>query len=152
MAGGGQFDMTFSDISHTFKCVHVQFWNFFTFPKYQKQKFWKKINYNCFTPSLLEERELKKCPSCPNDIYPGNIYPVILTIKFWTKSFVGPQFFLTENFIWPYLLFHEKSRSEYYCLPTFQPPTTQTVWIMGKYENEDNLKNEGGSHDFWTIP
>ena len=54
MAGGCQFDTTFSDISRTFKRVHVQFWNFLTFPKYQKQKFWKNSNYDFFTPTPSE--------------------------------------------------------------------------------------------------
>ena len=58
----------------------------------------------------------------------GHICPVILPNNFWTKSFVVLKFFLTENVIWPHLSFHEKSRSEYYCLPTCQPPTTQTTW------------------------
>ena len=50
MAGGCQFDTTFSDISRTFKQVDVQFWNFLTFPKYQKQKFWKNLSSIFFTP------------------------------------------------------------------------------------------------------
>ena len=37
--GGGQFDTRFSDISRTFERVNIQFRNFLTFPKYQKQKF-----------------------------------------------------------------------------------------------------------------
>ena len=53
LEGGGQFDTTFSEISRTFKRVHVQFWNFLTFPKFQKQKFWKNMNYRFFTPNAL---------------------------------------------------------------------------------------------------
>ena len=59
MAGGCQFDTTFSDISRTFKRVHVQFWNFLTFPKYQKQKFWKNFNSNFFYPALKKRKNFK---------------------------------------------------------------------------------------------
>ena len=51
MAGGGQFDTTFLDISRTFKRVKVQFWNFLTFPKYQKQKFWTQFEFKFFNPT-----------------------------------------------------------------------------------------------------
>ena len=36
MAGGGLFGPPFQILSRTFKRVHIQFWNFLTFPKYQK--------------------------------------------------------------------------------------------------------------------
>ena len=45
--GGCQFDTTFSDTSQ----VNIQFWNFLTFPKYQKQNL---LNYYFFIPTPLE--------------------------------------------------------------------------------------------------
>ena len=36
------------------KRIFVLIWNFVTFPKYQKQKFWKNLNSNFFTPPPSE--------------------------------------------------------------------------------------------------
>ena len=71
MAGGCQFDTTFSDISRTFKRVHVQFWNFLTFPKYQKQKFWKILNCNPKKIALDVNKTIKTTiqhPLTPKDV------------------------------------------------------------------------------------
>ena len=42
----------FSDIAS--KRMHLVIQNFVTFPKYQKQKFWKNLNSNFFTPPPSE--------------------------------------------------------------------------------------------------
>ena len=50
----------FSDIAS--KRMHLVIQKFLTFPKYQKQKFWKNLNSNFFTPPPLEggTKKLKK--------------------------------------------------------------------------------------------
>ena len=42
----------FSDIAS--KRMQIVIQNFLTFPKYQKQKFWKNLNSNFFTPPPSE--------------------------------------------------------------------------------------------------
>ena len=44
----GGFDHPFQILSRTFNQVHIQFWNFLTFPKYQKWNFWQDLTSDFF--------------------------------------------------------------------------------------------------------
>ena len=49
--GGGQIDPHFFWSPDAFKRVNVVKWNFLTFPKYQKQKFWTQFDFKFFNPT-----------------------------------------------------------------------------------------------------
>ena len=49
--GGDQIDPHFFWSPDAFKRVNVVKWNFLTFPKYQKQKFWTQFEFKFFNPT-----------------------------------------------------------------------------------------------------